>query len=264
MLPLLAAVLILMAIVMTVGWRVQRSLNNAGWADVFWTFGTGAVAVGCALAPLKGFEAEPLRQALVVALVAAWALRLGVYIARRVAAGAEDARYAEMRQVAGPHFQRGMYALMIVQAPATTLLCVSVILAAHAPGAAPGVRDVAAIVILAVAILGEAAADAQLARFKAAKANHGKVNDQGLWGWSRHPNYFFEWFGWLAYPVLASGFGLTSPWFWASFTAPVLMYLLLTRVSGIPPLERSMLASRGEAFRAYQARTSAFFPLPPR
>lgn len=263
MLLLLATVLTLMAIVMIVGWLVQAQVGNAGWADVFWTFGTGAMAVGCALAPLDDFPADALRQGLVAVLAAAWALRLGTHVARRVASGAEDARYAQMRAEAGPHFQRAMFGLMIVQAPATTILCISVIVAAHAPGD-PGVAELIALLILAVAIGGEAVADAQLNRFKAADPAPGRINDQGLWSWSRHPNYFFEWIGWLAYPVLASGFGLSSPWFWASFAAPVLMYLLLTRVSGVPPLERSMLASRGEAFRAYQARTSVFFPLPPK
>ncbi len=88
--------------------------------------------------------------------------------------------------------------------------------------------------------------------------------NRGLWAWSRHPNYFFQTLGWLAYPVIAlvppgsSWLGLIA------LSGPVLMYWLLVHVSGIPPLEREMLASRGDAFRAYQASTSAFFPLPPR
>jgi steroid 5-alpha reductase family enzyme len=254
-----------MAIVMTAGYFTQKRANNGGWADVFWTFGTGAAAVGCALAPLADFPSPTWRHILVAALAAIWSLRLGIYIARRVAQGEEDARYAELRAAAGAKFPQAMFGLMIVQAPATALLCISVIVAAHAPGGFPGWRDIAAAAILAIAIAGETVADAQLARFKAQnKGRHGQINDSGLWAWSRHPNYFFEWFGWLAYPVLASSFGPASIWFWASFAAPILMYLLLTRVSGVPPLERSMLASRGDAFRAYQARTSMFFLLPPK
>ena len=88
------------------------------------------------------------------------------------------------------------------------------------------------------------------------------VADTGLWGWSRHPNYFFEWLGWLAYPVI--GLQPGQPITWLSFVAAIVMFLLLTRVSGIPPLEEAQLASKGEAYRKYQQRVSAFFPLPPK
>ncbi len=264
MLSLLGVVLAFMTVVMLVGWVVQGRVANGGWADVFWTFGTAAAAVGCALWPLSAYPAEPGRQALVAALAAIWGLRLGVYVARRVAGGPEDIRYAELREGAGDKFPQAMFALMILQGPATAFLCVSVVIAAHAPGPWIGWRDLAAAAILAIAIIGEGIADAQLARFKADPANRGKINDKGLWAWSRHPNYFFEWVGWLAYPVLASAFGIGSPEWLMSFAAPVLMYLLLTRVSGVPPVERSMLASRGEAFLAYRDRTSKFFLLPPK
>jgi hypothetical protein len=92
----------------------------------------------------------------------------------------------------------------------------------------------------------------------------GKVCDAGLWGWSRHPNYFFEWFGWLAYPLLAIDFSGVYPWGFAALLGPACMYWLLVYVSGIPPLEAHMLERRRDEFRAYQARTSAFFPVPPR
>jgi steroid 5-alpha reductase family enzyme len=86
--------------------------------------------------------------------------------------------------------------------------------------------------------------------------------DRGLWAWSRHPNYFFQWFGWLAWPVMALdpayAFG------WAALVAPVFMWWLLNHVSGVPMLEAQMLKTRPEAYRAYQARVSRFLPLPPR
>ena len=96
-------------------------------------------------------------------------------------------------------------------------------------------------------------------------ANQGRVCDVGLWRWSRHPNYFFEWFGWLAYPVIALSIDhpLSYPWGWATLLAPVFMYWILVHVTGIPPLETQMLRSRGDRYRHYQSRTSAFFPLPP-
>ena len=110
-------------------------------------------------------------------------------------------------------------------------------------------------------IAGEGMADAQMHAFRADVSNKGKVCERGLWAWSRHPNYFFEWLVWLAYPLIAAG-GLPAFW-WLAFIGPLLMYWLLTRVSGVPPLEEAMLASRGELYADYQRRVSAFFPLPP-
>ena len=121
-------------------------------------------------------------------------------------------------------------------------------------------QDYLGALILLTGIAGEALADAQLKAFRTDPANKGKVCDVGLWAWSRHPNYFFEWFGWLAYPVIAisAGYG----WGWFALLGPVFMYWILVHVTGIPPLEEQMLRSRGDAYRAYQSRTRKFFPLP--
>jgi steroid 5-alpha reductase family enzyme len=118
--------------------------------------------------------------------------------------------------------------------------------------------------LLAVATVGEAIADCQLRQFKADPANRNAVCDIGLWSWSRHPNYFFEWLVWLAYPLIAIDWSGDNRLGWLTLLAPVCMYWLLVHVSGIPPLEDHMLRTRGVAFRAYQRRTSPFFPLPPR
>jgi steroid 5-alpha reductase family enzyme len=98
--------------------------------------------------------------------------------------------------------------------------------------------------------------------FRADPANRGKVIEIGLWAWSRHPNYFFQWLGWLAYPVIA--LDPARPVTWLSLAAPAVMYGLLRYVSGVPPLEQAMLKSRGDLFRDYQRRVSVFFPLPPK
>jgi steroid 5-alpha reductase family enzyme len=98
-------------------------------------------------------------------------------------------------------------------------------------------------------------------RFRADPANRGEVMQTGLWAWSRHPNYFFQWLGWLAYPII--GIDPFQPESWLSFSAPAVMFVLLRHVSGVPPLEEQMLKSRGEKFRKYQERVSVFFPSPP-
>jgi steroid 5-alpha reductase family enzyme len=113
-----------------------------------------------------------------------------------------------------------------------------------------------------VALGGEAVADRQLRGFRTDPGNRNRICDQGLWGWSRHPNYFFEWLHWCAYPLLA----IAAGWWPATLAliGPTLMYWLLVHVSGIPPLEAQMLRSRGEAYRDYQRRVSGFFPRAPR
>lgn len=260
-LPVLAGVLVWMAAVMAAAFVFQRAVKNSGWIDVFWTFGTGVAGIAAALMPFQGAPAA--RQWLAAALVAVWAARLGGYIAVRVARSEhEDARYARMRGEWGDAYQRRLFAFIMPQAAITALLCLSIQAAAHRGAAGLDLRDALGAAILAIAIGGEALADAQLVRCRKNNTGKGTICQDGLWAWSRHPNYFFEWFGWLAWPVIA--LDLSRPQSLATLIAPAAMYVVLRHLTGVRPLEASMLASRGEAFRAYQRRTSAFFPLPPK
>jgi steroid 5-alpha reductase family enzyme len=155
-----------------------------------------------------------------------------------------------------------MFWFLQIQAAAAVLLAASILLAARNPRPL-SLFDVIALTVLLVAIVGEAVADRQLRRFRANPANRGQVCAVGLWGWSRHPNYFFEWLGWVAYPLLAIDPLGGYPWGWLALSAPVFMYWLLVYVSGVPPLEQQILRSRGQAYRDYQARVNRFIPLPP-
>ncbi len=254
-------VAVLLCLIMAGAWGLQRLTGNAGWVDSVWSFGLGIGGVTAALLPDP--TAPSTRQIVVALLIAAWSLRLGIHIALRSVHGPEDARYAALRTDWGTGFQRRLFWFLQIQAVAAALLALSMLLAAHNPAVFPRASDLAAIAVLAIAIAGEGVADAQLRRFKSDPANKGRVCDVGLWAWSRHPNYFFEWFGWLAYPLLAIDLGGWA-WGWLALTGPAFMYWLLVYVSGIPLLERQMLQSRGDAYRAYQARVSAFFLLPPK
>jgi steroid 5-alpha reductase family enzyme len=248
---------------MACAWLFQRAMNNVGWVDVFWTLGTGLAGVALSLWPLAG-AAPTARQCLVAALALIWALRLGLFVAIRVARSPEeDSRYADLRQQWGARFQATLLPFVLIQAPVALLLALAIMLAARDPRPELGVQDLAGALILAAAIAGESLADEQMRRFKASGPPKGAINDKGLWAWSRHPNYFFEWLGWLAYPVISSG--VHGGYFigWAAWGAPILMYLVLDRGTGVPPLEAQMLKSRGDAFRDYQSRTSRFFPWPP-
>jgi steroid 5-alpha reductase family enzyme len=190
-------------------------------------------------------------------------VRLGLHLARRVGGSpVEDARYARFRVQWGAAFQRRMLSFLQTQAVAGALLAFAVLAAARNPAPGLGVQDLAAAVLMLLAIGGETLADAQLARWRRDPGNHGGICEAGLWGWSRHPNYFFEWLVWLAWPVMAITPG--HSWGWAALIGPAFVLLLLLKVSGLPPLEAAMLRSRGEAWKDYQRRVSAFVPLPPR
>ena len=102
----------------------------------------------------------------------------------------------------------------------------------------------------------ERVADRQLQRFKADPANKGRTLRTGLWRYSRHPNYFFQWLTWVAYALVA----LEAPYGWIGLIAPAIMLYLILFVTGVPAAEESSLRSRGEEYRRYQRETSAFVP----
>ena len=259
---IIAAAMILSAM-MAAAWAVQRKTHQSGWADCFWSFAIGFGGLAVIFLPAGG-DPNP-RHWLVAAMVTFWSMRLGFHILSRTAgAKQEDPRYAELRNQWGAAFQPRLFLFLQIQALCGLGLVVTVYAAAHRPAAALTMTDYTGLALLLLSVLGEAIADRQLRAFGADQANHGKLCDSGLWAWSRHPNYFFEWLGWIAYPIIA--IDLSGGWWqgWLSLAGPILMYWLLVHASGIPPLEKHMLKSRGPAFKAYMARTSAFFPLPPR
>ena len=252
-----------MSLVMNGAWAVQRRTGNSGWIDVTWTFGVGVIGAVSALIPIVG-TGVTARQLLVGGLVLIWSLRLGSHIARRTRAISDDPRYAALAQEWGDEAPRRMFQFVQIQALVSMPLLATIFVAAHRPSVGLSLQDILGASLLAAAIAGEAVADGQLRAFGANPTNKGKICAVGFWRWSRHPNYFFQWLGWFAYPLIAiDPVGIYS-WGWLSLAGAVCMYWLLVHVSGIPPLEQHMLRSRGESFRAYQARTSAFFPSPPR
>jgi len=238
----------LLSACMAGAWALQRATGNAGWVDSVWSFSTGLAGVLLALLP--GISPRGL---IVAGLIALWAIRLGSHIAHRSFAGPEDARYAALRRDWGAGFQRRLFWFLQIQALAAALLTLSMGLAAANTAPFPRTQDILGFAVLIVAVVGEGIADAQLRRFK------GRLCDAGLWRYSRHPNYFFEWLGWLAYPLLAIDFSHPGS-AWLALSGPAFMYWLLVHVSGIPLLEQHMLRTRGDAYRAYQARVSPFFP----
>ena len=250
-----------LSLAMTIAWRLAETTGNHGYVDTIWSFSTGFAGVVGALLPV-GTPWLP-RQLLVAGLVALWSLRLGSHIFVRTRSGKDDPRYAALRKQWGAAASRRLFVFLQIQALAGFILALAVTAAAHRPEAALGIGDIG-IGLALVAIAGAAIADRQLAAFRADPANRGKVCDAGLWGLTRHPNYFFEWLGWTAYALIGLDLGFGYPYGFAALLAPILMYWLLVHASGIPPTEAHMLASRGAAFRDYQRRVNAFWPGPAR
>lgn len=239
---------------MLIAWAVQRAVRNAGWVDVFWTFSTGLALSFVALAA----PGITWRHLLLAALLLIWVARLGFHVALRVATGPEDTRYAQMRAAEGAKFQARMFWLIIGQGPVSGLLAISIYQAAAQP--APNLRlaDLLGAALLLTALAGEALADRQLRRWRAEPGHENGICETGLWSLCRHPNYLFEALGWWAYPIIA--FAPHRPETLLALIAPVLMFLVLRYLTGVPPLEAAMLARRGEVYRSYQARTSAMLP----
>jgi len=244
-----------MAAAMALLWGVQRRTGNAGIVDVAWTAGVGIIAVAMAAVA----DGPPARRLLLATLAGAWSLRLAVHLGRRVIGHPEDPRYGALRRDWGARAQRNLFGFYQAQAFAAALFALP-FAAVLSKDSGPGVWDAVGAAIGVVAIAGEAVADWQLARFKMDPANRGRICDTGLWAWSRHPNYFFEWLYWWAFVALAAG----APYAAWSLVGPAAMLYFLVRVTGIPTTERRMLETRGESFREYRRRVSAFVPWPPR
>ncbi|HEY1090869.1 MAG TPA: DUF1295 domain-containing protein, partial [Burkholderiaceae bacterium] len=193
-----------------------------------------------------------------------WALRLALYIGLRNWGHGEDRRYRDMRARNQPYFGlKSLYLVFGLQAVLAWVVGWPLLVALVGPEARRSfeVLDVIGALLAAGGLLIETIADAQLARFRRDPAHADAVMDRGLWAWSRHPNYFGEaciWWG-LGLMALAAQ-GWSGAW---SLVSPVMMTLLLLKVSGVSLLEQD-IGERRPAYRDYRVRTNAFFPWPPR
>ncbi|PJO48269.1 DUF1295 domain-containing protein [Brucella pituitosa] len=252
---LLLIVAISLSAIMALAWALERKSGKSGWIDAIWSLSVGA---GSVIAVMLA-DATWQRRSAILILILAWSLRLGLHIARRSMGHSEDPRYAKLIKEWGENASSRLFWFLQIQALAAFVLVLAVYLAAVSRPAFPSFWDIIAVIIIAIALIGEALSDTQLAQFRKTPEAKTEICETGLWAYSRHPNYFFEWLFWCAWPLMAI---TVSPWTWLSLLAPIQMYWLLVHVSGIPPLEEHMLKSRGEKFRTLQSRVNAFFPGP--
>ncbi|MES2184235.1 MAG: DUF1295 domain-containing protein [Pseudomonadota bacterium] len=194
-------------------------------------------------------------------LLLAWALRLAWHVTRRNWGHGEDRRYQAIRARNQPHFAaKSLYLVFALQALLAWIVSAP-LFAALAGGRPFGVFDGLGIALAGFGIVFEAVADAQLSRFSADRANQGRVLDTGLWRYSRHPNYFGECCTWWGMFLLGiGGAGTVGLW---GILSPVVMTLLLLKVSGVTLLEKD-IGERRPKYRDYVARTNAFVPGPRR
>jgi len=248
-----AVVIILMAAL----WVIHLAVRNAAVVDFGWAFGLALLAV---LYALEGPGYAP-RRWLIAAMAGMWGVRLAFYILReRVIGHPEEGRYQQIRREWKTKLSLKFFFFFEFQAVLCVFLSLPFLLACLNSRTALSLIEYLAAVLWLVALTGEIAADQQLADFKSDPDNRGKVCRQGLWNYSRHPNYFFEWLIWVSYALFATA----SPWGWLAWSGPVLMLFFLFRITGIPATEAQALRSRGDEYRRYQQSTSAFVPWFPR
>lgn len=248
-------------VVMCLCWLWATKNHRAGIVDVAWSF---CIALNIFITALW-VELAPIQIRLFIGVFSSiWFLRLSWHLLRRyLAEDEEDRRYANMRRAMGKYQHLGFFTFFLFQAGLAILFSIPMWSLLNVPEAAWTVETndyvIIAGMIMMIAFVGEVIADQQLYRFKQNPSNHGKTMDQGLWRYSRHPNYFFEWMHWFAYPILGLAAGLYSLWIY-----PLLMWLFLYYITGIPFSEQQALKNRGKNYSDYQKRTSMFIPWKPK
>ncbi len=244
--------------IMLLLWYQQLRSENAGVVDVAWAYLTGVSAAILVLSVPGGLAERKLLLAIMALL---WGLRLGTFLFRRVIGKPEDSRYRYLRGYLHERYGKRASLILLLffqlQASWVVLFCIPY-MAAAASTARLGLFDLVGVLVWLIAMAGETIADAQLSRFKANPDNQGKVCRIGLWRLSRHPNYFFEWLTWWAFVFI----GIGSSWWWLTLAGVAIMYVFITRLTGIPHTEQQLVRSRGDAYRRYQQSTSRFFPWP--
>lgn len=240
-------------IIMTKLWYLGKKIHNYAIVDVGWAFSLVAIAFVYYVLG-EGFIA---RKAIIMFMVFFWGFRLSSYLAVRVLSHGEDARYTAFRKDYGDAVDRKFFTnIFQFQGLLDIILSIPFLIICSNPDINIHPLEYIGLTVFLFAVIGETAADFQLSQFKADTANKGKTCKVGLWNYSRHPNYFFEWMIWVSYFLVA----LPSPNGYFAIIPAILMLIFLLKFTGIPMTEANAIKTRGEEYREYQRTTSAFVP----
>jgi steroid 5-alpha reductase family enzyme len=234
-------------------WLIHLRTGNAAIVDAGWA--GGLAVLGILYAALGG--GYWVRSALIAAMAGIWGFRLAIYLlTTRIIGHPEEGRYQELRRQWKTNIPFKFLLFFEFQALLRVVLGAPFLAASRNAEPAVSPLEWAAVVLWALALAGEAAADAQLNRFKQDPRHKGHTCQDGLWRYSRHPNYFFEWLIWVAFALFAVG---SAGGYWGLLSPALILYFVL-RVTGIPATEAQAIRTRGEEYRRYQQTTSAFVP----
>jgi steroid 5-alpha reductase family enzyme len=233
---------------------IAERIKNYGIVDILWSYAFGLLVLICFFLA-KGSNN---RKILITALVLVWSIRLGTHLLIRVSNHhpKEDTRYSQLRLDWSENLVFKMACFFQIQAISVIILSIPFYIISQNTTKGLNSFEILGSSIWIIGVAGESLADIQLAQFKKVPGNRHEVCNQGLWKYSRHPNYFFEWIIWVSYFIIACG----SPYGWISIISPItILYLLLTK-TGVPMAEKQSLISKKEKYAAYQKTTSVFFP----
>jgi steroid 5-alpha reductase family enzyme len=260
MLTLLLTNFLLAILLMLILWLVSIRIRDVSFIDAFWAWGMVLLTVSSFILTPNGLGERKL---LILALVSLWGLRLGLHLFIRWRRSGVDPRYAKilgglMDKKGWSFGKAALIQVFAMQGPLLFIVCLPAQAGQMASAPELGLLAALGTAVTLIGILFEAVGDAQLNAFRANPANRGTVLDTGLWRYTRHPNYFGDTCTWWGLWLISAEAGA-----WWTVVGPILLTWLLTRLSGVPMLERALTRSR-PGYADYVARTSSFFPLPPK
>jgi steroid 5-alpha reductase family enzyme len=255
---MVGASFLLVLLLMVALWCVYYVKRNAGIVDIGWTVGFLVTAVAYYLLG----QGSWIKSSVLLLMVTVWSGRLAWHLYQRYLVSPEDARYRQIRARWGERNSDFKFLILFVfQGVLVVVLSLPFLLVSCCPNPFWSVWEVLGIVVWACGVAGEYFADEQLQAFKRLNPNNPElVCSEGLWHYTRHPNYFFEWLVWVGYFLYA--FPATLGFL--AILSPLIMYYLLRYVSGVPLAEEQLVRNKGDAYRTYQKKTSEFFPWFPR